>query len=136
VLVEFLFLRRFFRAPRLIATVATIGIAQILLGVTLFLPRWIGKSNDFKLPNELSWSFHVGVTNFGGNEILVLIVVPIVLAALVAFFRFSAVGTALRATARAQTARRCSAFPCVVSKACCGRSSGYSRTSRSSCATE
>lgn len=99
VLVEFLFLRRFFRAPRLIATVATIGIAQILLGVTLFLPRWIGRSNDFKLPNELSWSFHVGVTNFGGNEILVLIVVPIVLAGLVAFFRFSAVGTALRATA-------------------------------------
>ncbi|MDQ1448159.1 MAG: branched-chain amino acid transport system permease protein livM, partial [Actinomycetota bacterium] len=99
VLVEFLFLRRFFRAPRLIATVATIGIAQILLGITLFLPRWIGKANDFKLPNELSWSFHVGVTNFGGNEILVLIVVPFVLAALVAFFRFSVVGTALRATA-------------------------------------
>ncbi|MDQ1456045.1 MAG: branched-chain amino acid transport system permease protein livM, partial [Actinomycetota bacterium] len=99
VLVEFLFLRRFFRAPRLIATVATIGIAQILLGVTLFLPRWIGKANDFKLPNELSWSFHVGVTHFGGNEILVLIVVPFVLAALVGFFRFSAVGTALRATA-------------------------------------
>jgi branched-chain amino acid transport system permease protein len=99
VLVEFLFLRRFFRAPRLIATVATIGIAQILLGVTLFLPRWIGRSNDFKLPNELSWSLHVGVTNFSGNEILVLIVVPIVLAGLVAFFRFSAVGTALRATA-------------------------------------
>jgi branched-chain amino acid transport system permease protein len=99
VLVEFLFLRRFFKAPRLIATVATIGIAQILLGVSLFLPRWIGTTNEFKLPNELSLSFHVGVTNFSGNEILVLIVVPIVLAALVGFFRFSAIGTALRATA-------------------------------------
>ena len=99
VLVEFLFLRRFFRAPRLIATVATIGIAQVLLGVTLFLPRWIGKSDEFKLPNALSLSFHVGVTNFSGNEILVLIVVPVVLAALVGFFRFSAIGTALRATA-------------------------------------
>jgi branched-chain amino acid transport system permease protein len=99
VIVEFLFLRRFFRAPRLIATVATIGIAQILLGVTLFLPRWIGKSDEFKLPDELGLSFHVGVTTFSGNETLVLIVVPIVLAALVGFFRFSAIGTALRATA-------------------------------------
>ena len=99
ILVEFLFLRRFFRAPRLIATVATIGIAQILLGISLFLPRWIGKTDDFKLPNELSLSFHVGVTNFSGNEILVLIVVPFVLLALTGFFRFSAVGTALRATA-------------------------------------
>ena len=44
-------------------------------------------------------SFHVGVTTFSGNETLVLIVVPIVLAALVGFFRFSAIGTALRATA-------------------------------------
>ena len=99
VLVEFLFLRRFFRAPRLIATVATIGIAQLLLGLSFFLPRWIGSTNDLKLPNELSWSFHVGVTNFSGNETLVLLVVPLVLVALVGFFRFSAVGTALRATA-------------------------------------
>jgi branched-chain amino acid transport system permease protein len=99
ILVEFLFLRRFFRAPRLIATVATIGVAQILLGISFFLPRWIGKTDDFKLPNQLSWSFHVGVTTFSGNQILVLIVVPIVLAALTGFFRFSAIGTALRATA-------------------------------------
>src|SRR5207244_8724308 len=62
-------------------------------------PSWIGKANDFKLPNELSWSFHVGVTNFSGNEILVLMVVPLVLAALVGFLPVSAVGTALRATA-------------------------------------
>ena len=69
------------------------------MGLSFFLPRWIGNTNDFKLPNELPWSFHVGVTNFAGNEILVLIVVPIVLVGLVGFFRFSAVGTALRATA-------------------------------------
>jgi len=99
VLVEFLFLRRFFRAPRLIATVATIGIAQILLGVSLFLPSWIGTTDDFKMPDELSMSFHVGVTAFSGNEILVLIVVPVVLALLAGFFRLSAIGTALRATA-------------------------------------
>jgi branched-chain amino acid transport system permease protein len=99
VLVEFLFLRRFFKSPRLIATVATIGIAQVLLGVSLFLPQWIGKTNTLTFPEELPLSFHVGTTSFSGNEVLVLFVVPVVLVALSAFFRFSAVGTALRASA-------------------------------------
>ncbi len=99
VLVEFLFLRRFFSAPRLIATVATIGVAQVLLGLSLFLPRWVGQTNDVNLPSELPWEFHLNTTTFTGNQILVMIVVPFVLVALMCFFRFSAIGTALRASA-------------------------------------
>ena len=41
-IVEFLFIRRFAKAPRLILTVATIGIAQVLAGLALFMPRWFG----------------------------------------------------------------------------------------------
>lgn len=37
-LVEVLIIRRFFRAPRLILTVATIGLAQILTGLALLHP--------------------------------------------------------------------------------------------------
>ena len=37
-------MRRFRSTPRLLATVATIGVAQILLLVELFLPGWIGGS--------------------------------------------------------------------------------------------
>jgi branched-chain amino acid transport system permease protein len=99
VLVEFLFLRRFFKSPRLIATVATIGIAQILLGLSLFLPQWVGTTNEIKLPEQISWTFHVNTTTFTGNQILVLLAVPLVLVGLSAFFRFSAIGTALRASA-------------------------------------
>jgi branched-chain amino acid transport system permease protein len=100
VLVEFLFLRRFFNSPRLIATVATIGVQSILIFVSIFLPRWIGGStNQITLPNELPWSFHLNTVLFDGNQILVLIVVPITLVLLMAFFRFSAIGTALRASA-------------------------------------
>src|SRR3954471_12583812 len=51
VLVEFLFLRRFFDAPRLIATVATIGVAQILLGLSFFLPGWIGRTDHVTMPD-------------------------------------------------------------------------------------
>src|SRR5206468_3355831 len=38
--VEFLVIRRFFRSPRLILSVATIGLTQVLAGVGLLLPRW------------------------------------------------------------------------------------------------
>ncbi|HET9728016.1 MAG TPA: hypothetical protein VFR41_01270, partial [Acidimicrobiia bacterium] len=99
VLVEFLFLRRFFNAPRLIATVATIGIAQLLLGLSVFLPDWLGDPTSNQLPDKLPWSFHLNTIVFTGNQILVLVAVPVVLLGLSAFFRFSAIGTALRATA-------------------------------------
>jgi len=39
VVVEFVFLRRFFRAPRLILTVATIGVTQVIVALGLLLPR-------------------------------------------------------------------------------------------------
>jgi branched-chain amino acid transport system permease protein len=99
VLVEFLFLRRFFKAPRLIATVATIGVSQILLGLSLLMPMWLGDADEIKLPDKVPWTFQVNSTTFTGNEILVLLTVPIVLALLALFFRYSMIGTALRATA-------------------------------------
>ncbi|HAS11922.1 MAG TPA: hypothetical protein DCS55_15610, partial [Acidimicrobiaceae bacterium] len=37
--VELAVVRRFFRAPRLVLTVATIGLAQLLTGIAVFLPR-------------------------------------------------------------------------------------------------
>ena len=41
VLVETLIIRRFFHSPRLILTVATIGVAQVLTGAALFLPELV-----------------------------------------------------------------------------------------------
>ena len=103
VLVEFLFLRRFFRAPRLILTVATIGITQILVALGLLLPRWLGNTNVVQYPPFINLEFTVGhgleSTRFFGNDVLTLIVVPVILIGLTAFFRFSAMGVALRATA-------------------------------------
>ena len=34
--------RHFFRSPRLILSVATIGLAQVLAGLGLLLPGWFG----------------------------------------------------------------------------------------------
>jgi branched-chain amino acid transport system permease protein len=99
VLVEFLFLRRFFNSPRLIATVATIGVTQLLAFIGIFLPNWIGQTDTLILPSKLPWEFHLNTTTFTGNEVLVLIVVPLTLLALMSFFRYSVIGTALRASA-------------------------------------
>jgi hypothetical protein len=38
--VELAVIRCFFRAPRLVLTVATIGLAQILTGIAILLPMW------------------------------------------------------------------------------------------------
>jgi branched-chain amino acid transport system permease protein len=103
VLVEFAFLRRFFRAPRLILTVATIGVTQILVALGLALPIWMGSTNTVQFPEFINLQFTVGSglsgTKFFGNDVLTLMVVPVILLGLTAFFRFSAIGVALRATA-------------------------------------
>ena len=103
VVVEFVFLRRFFRAPRLILTVATIGVTQVVVALGLLLPRWLGTTSVSTYPPFINVSFTVGKgldsTVFSGHDVMVLIVVPLVLLGLITFFRFTSVGVALRAAA-------------------------------------
>ena len=60
VLVEFLFLRRFFRAPRLILTVATIGVTQVVVALGLLLPHWLGSGDVVQYPPFINLHFTVG----------------------------------------------------------------------------
>jgi len=99
VIVEFLFLRRFFTAPRLIVTVATIGVTELLVALGFFLPLWFSSATVTSFPEYFHADFTVSGVPFGGNDVLIVIVVPLVLLGLWCFFRFSAVGVALRATA-------------------------------------
>lgn len=97
--VEISVVRRFFWAPRLILTLATIGLAQILGGVELILPRVFGQPlvvNSFRTP--LSGRFSVRPILFTGSHILILFVVPAVALGLAWFLRYTALGTAIRAT--------------------------------------
>src|SRR3984957_6230085 len=96
ILVEFVFLRRFFRAPRLILTVATIGVTDVVVALGLLLPLWLGNSTVVAYPAFINLHFEVGSgltgTRFFGNDVLTLIVVPLILLGLVAFFRFTSIG--------------------------------------------
>lgn len=99
VVVEFVFVRRFSRAPRLILTVATLGIQQVLLSGVLLLVLGLASDKPHSLPTPVGGSFEVGLTVFKGDDIAILIVAPIVLVAVGVFLHFSAFGKAVRATA-------------------------------------
>ena len=100
VVVETLIIRRFFRAPRLILTVATIGLSQVLIGAGLFLAQAFGQ--DFqtnRLDPPFSVKFHVGSTIFNGNDVIAMIAIPIAFIALAAWLRLSNIGVAVRGSA-------------------------------------
>lgn len=100
--VEILFIRRFSKAPRLIVTVASIGIAQILAGGQLALPSVFGI--DFapqSFPTPFDFTFTWSPVVFSGSHILAMLVVPAVVVGLSAFFRYSRVGVAVRGAAEA-----------------------------------
>jgi branched-chain amino acid transport system permease protein len=96
VLVESLIVRRFFNAPRLVLTVATIGLSQLLAGAGLFPPRAFGNTSfGTRLPQpfEATWVF--GGVTFNANDIFTMIVVPVCLLGLALFLQRSTVGIAI-----------------------------------------
>ena len=101
-LVEFVIMRRFSNSPRLIATVATIGVAQLLGLVEFYLPKWVTgevvSPQNFVTPlSRFKWEF--GGVIHQGNALVIPLVVALVMAALTAFFRFTRLGIAVRASA-------------------------------------
>ena len=104
-LVDLIFMRRLANAPRLIVTVATIGIAQLLGAIELALPSLYGNGglssvSNFHFPSAVS--FHLGPVLFKSDEIVVMVVVPIMLVALWWFLGRTDVGIAIRGSADAK----------------------------------
>ena len=99
---DVLVMRRFRSAPRLIATVATIGISLLLVFFELQIQLWITgdliTSSEFVTP----WSrydFTIGTLVFDGNFIMAGVATAVICGALAAFFRFTDMGIAVRASA-------------------------------------
>ena len=99
--VELAIVRRFFRAPRLLLTVATIGVSQLLVVAATLLPRWWGKTifADQTMPDPFQASIEIGNQTFGGAELLALVVAPVLMAALALFLQGTDIGIAVRASA-------------------------------------
>jgi len=98
--VDAVVVRRFFGAPRLILTIATLGVAQIVGAAELGLPSafaHLAPLTTFTTP--LRFRFDVGPIVFNGNHVLVLVVVPVVLVVLWWFQGRTDTGIAMRAAA-------------------------------------
>lgn len=101
-MVEVLFIRRLFTAPRLILTVATIGLAQVFGAFETGINALWVREGTLSVPRievPFDVEFRIGEVFFGGEHLVVLVVFPVVLGALIAFFRFTDFGAAVQASA-------------------------------------
>lgn len=97
---ELAIIRRFFRAPRLILTVATIGLAQLLAVANLFLPRlWGEDPQTITISVPGNFTFTVDQMVFEADDLMVLVVAPAAMVAVALFLRYTNVGVAVRAAA-------------------------------------
>ena len=101
--VDVVVVHRLRRAPRLVLTVATIGIAQLFAVGALLTPRlWdriqlTDRDADFNVPGDLR--FDIGSTVFRGDEILAAVVAIVVLALVAFALAKTDAGIAVRAAA-------------------------------------
>lgn len=98
-LTEVLVIRRFSKSPRLILTVATIGLQQIFVFAQLGIPRAFGYDTAPQAPVPFDFTFNWDFVVFRGGHLLILVLTPLVMAGLAAFFRYTRVGIAVRASA-------------------------------------
>ena len=97
---EAVVIRRFARAPRLLVTIATIGLSQVLTAVALLLPRlWDRRLVSDRIEPPWSATARIGGVVFDVNDLLALVVTPVVVVGVAALLRTSAAGVAIRASA-------------------------------------
>jgi branched-chain amino acid transport system permease protein len=102
-LLDILIIRRFARSSRLVLTVASIGIAQVLAAIALIITIRLGADTLLgNINTPIDFSFFVRPYPVRGDHILMLAVTPIVLAGLGWFLLRTDAGVAVRAAAENQ----------------------------------
>jgi len=99
-IVEITTIRRFAKSTRLILTVATIGLAQVLGGLQLYINQWFhstGLIGGFNTP--FNFHFTIAPVIFNGSHVLIVAAVPPIILALAWFMLKTNVGIAVRAAA-------------------------------------
>ncbi|MGI9052559.1 MAG: ABC transporter permease subunit [Ilumatobacteraceae bacterium] len=100
IVVELAIIRRFRGSPRLVVTVATLGISQLLVVLGILVPRWWGRNlASERIAPPLDWKWTIGPVILNANHLIALVVGPICIAAVAWFLGSSRLGSAIRATA-------------------------------------
>jgi ABC-type branched-subunit amino acid transport system ATPase component/ABC-type branched-subunit amino acid transport system permease subunit len=105
--VERLVFRPLASASRLLVLVATIAVAQALFFAELLIPR----TGWTSYPTPVDWALEVGSLRLGPGELLLLLVAPVVAAAVMLFLQRSKVGVASRAAAENRGAALLAGIP-------------------------
>jgi branched-chain amino acid transport system permease protein len=96
---EFVVIRRFRRSPRLILTVATIGLSQLLVVISLLIPRIWGQTPISTAVVTFPWHFswHIAPIVFDANDLVAVIVSVACLAGVSVWFTMTDIGIAVQA---------------------------------------
>ncbi len=98
--VELAIVRRFARASRLVLTVATIGITQLLAVLALLVPQmWDQSAASQRIPPPVDWKVTIGTFILSANDLIALVVAPLAMVAVALFLGRTRLGTAVRAAA-------------------------------------
>ncbi len=100
VLADLLVVRRFARSPRLLLTVATLGIAQVLAFGSLLLPELWGEGPGIRrIPPPFELNLQIGGVGFNANDLVAVLVAPVLLGGVALMLRRTDTGVAVRAAA-------------------------------------
>ncbi|HEV2360837.1 MAG TPA: hypothetical protein VGS21_03960, partial [Acidimicrobiales bacterium] len=101
--VEFVVVRRFARAPRLLLTVATIGVSQLLIVASLVIPDIWSSSllSNLSIHVPIGGSFYIAPIVFTSDDVFAVVVAVVTLSVIAIAFRKSSLGVVLRASADA-----------------------------------
>jgi branched-chain amino acid transport system permease protein len=98
--VELAIIRRFRNASRLVLTVATIGVTQLLAFVAVLVPRWWGRSAaSQRVPAPIDVRWEIGSFVLSGNDVVALVLAPLAMLGVVLFLGSTRLGIAVRASA-------------------------------------
>jgi branched-chain amino acid transport system permease protein len=98
--VQVVIIRRFAAAPRLVLTVATIGLSQLLAAAALLLPDlWGDRPVATRVEPPVDLTLRVDPIVLSANDLIALVVAPVAMVLLAAFLLRTRAGMAIRASA-------------------------------------
>ncbi|GAA0467901.1 hypothetical protein Aca07nite_40250 [Actinoplanes capillaceus] len=97
-LTEIVIVRRLYRRPRVIGMIATLGLSQFILVIALLVSRDSFSGSTYPKPPGLP-AFSIGTTAVGSSLTAMLLLTPVLLAALAFFLRRTKYGIGIRAAA-------------------------------------
>ncbi|HVW33333.1 MAG TPA: branched-chain amino acid ABC transporter permease, partial [Acidimicrobiia bacterium] len=112
--VDVIVIRRFFAVPRLILTLATVGLAQVFAGIELGLPGVFHDKRSIlggSMPIPLHVRWKVSPILFNGGHVLIMVAVPLVMAGLTWLLKGTSAGRAVRGAAENIERARLSGVP-------------------------